>query len=127
MASWIRWSCAILIVAAISLRADPQAEAACQGLKGTFLQLTEAQLARPPTEWRQLFDELRSLGINALFLQWTVLDRKPLFRAARHETTDNTPLATILDLAAQFRDSRLVRFSIGFELLGRDQAISGAT
>jgi hypothetical protein len=102
MASWMRWSCAILIVAAVSLRADPKAEAACQGLKGTFLQLTEAQLARPPAEWRQLFDELRTIGINTLFLQWTVLDRKPLFRAARLETTDNTPLAAILDLATQF-------------------------
>ena len=101
MASWIRWSCAILIVAAVSLRADQQAEAACQGLKGTFLQLTDAQLARPPAEWRQLFDELRSIGINTLFVQWTVLDRRPLFRTARHETADNTPLAAILDLAAQ--------------------------
>src|SRR5271169_5148518 len=101
MASWIRWSCAILIVAAVSLGADPQAEAACQGLKGTFLQLTEAQLARPPAEWRQLFNEFRTIGINTLFLQWTVLDRKPLFRTARHETTDNTPLAAILDLATR--------------------------
>jgi hypothetical protein len=102
MASWIRWSCAILIVAALSLSADPQAKAACQGLKGTFLQLTETQLARPPAEWRQLFEELRTIGINTLFLQWTVLDRKPLFRTAKHEITDNMPLAAILDLAAQF-------------------------
>ena len=102
MASCIRWTCAILIVAAVSLRADPKAEAACQGLKGTFLQLTEAQLARPPAEWRQLFNEFRTIGINTLFLQWTVLDRKPLFRTARLETTDNTPLAAILDLATQF-------------------------
>src|SRR6202048_3338954 len=101
MASWIRWSCAIRIGAAVSLRADQQAEAACQGLKGTFLQLTDAQLARPPAEWRQLFDELRSIGINTLFVQWTVLDRRPLFRTARHETADNTSLAAILDLAAQ--------------------------
>ncbi len=73
----------------------------CQGLKGTFLQLTEAQIARPAAEWRQLFDELRTIGINTLFLQWTVLDRKPLFRTAQHETAANTPLASILDLAAQ--------------------------
>jgi hypothetical protein len=81
--------------------ADPHAEAACQGLKGTFLQLTDAQLARPAAEWRQLFGELRTIGINTLFLQWTVLDRKPLFQTARHETTANAPLAPILDLAAQ--------------------------
>src|SRR5207302_1657094 len=81
--------------------ADPQAEAACPRLKGTFLQLTDAQLARPAAEWRQLFDELRTIGINTLFLQWTVLDRKPLFQQARHETAANTPLASILDLAAR--------------------------
>ncbi len=100
LASRIRWSGAILIFAAVSLMANPPAGAACQGLKGTFLQLTEAQIARPTAEWRQLFDELRTIGINTLFLQWTVLDRKPLFRTAQHESA-NTPLASILDLAAQ--------------------------
>ncbi len=99
--SRIRWSCSILIFAATLLMADPQAEAACLGLKGTFLQLTDAQLARPAAEWRQLFSELQTIGINTLFLQWTVLDRKPLFREARHGTATNTPLAAILDLAAQ--------------------------
>ena len=99
--SRIYWNCAILIFAAVSLMADPPAGVACQRLKGTFLQLTNAQLARPAEEWRQLFDELRTIGINTLFLQWTVLDRKPLFQTERHETAANTPLAWILDLAAQ--------------------------
>ena len=101
MVSRIRLSSAILIFAAISLMMDRPAGAACHGLKGTFLQLTDAQLARPAKEWRQLFDELRTIGINTLFLQWTVLDGKPLFQTARHETTANTPLASVLDLAAQ--------------------------
>jgi len=80
---------------------DRPADAACHELKGTFLQLTDTQLARPAKEWRQLFAELRMIGINTLFLQWTVLDRKPLFQTARHETAANTPLASVLDLAAQ--------------------------
>ena len=99
--SRIRWSCAFLIFAAVSLTGHLPASAACSGLKGTFLQLTDAQLARPAAEWQQLFDELRSIGINTLFLQWTVLDRKPLFQTARHETAVYTPLASILDLAAR--------------------------
>jgi hypothetical protein len=99
--SRIRLSCSILIFAAMFLIADPQAEAACQGLKGTFLQLTDAQLARPTAEWQQLFEELRKLGINTLFLQWTVLDQKPLFQTARHDTTASAPLSSILDLAAR--------------------------
>jgi Domain of unknown function (DUF4434) len=97
----IRWTCSILTFAVIFLIAHPQAEAACQGLKGTFLQLTNAQLSRPAAEWRQLFDELRKIGIDTLFVQWTVLDRKPLFRTAGHEAVASTPLAAILDLAAR--------------------------
>jgi len=103
--SRIRRVCALLVCAAALLTANPPASAAtgaaCQGLRGTFLQLTPAQIARPAAEWRQLFDELRTIGVNTLFLQWTVLDRKPLFQTARHETAANTPLASILDLAAQ--------------------------
>ena len=105
MLSRIHLRCALPILAAALLTANASAwaapAAACQGLKGTFLQLTEAQIARPAAEWRQLFDELRTIGVNTLFLQWTVLDRKPLFQTARHETAINTPLASILDLAAQ--------------------------
>src|SRR5262245_62841612 len=80
----------------------PQGEAACVKPKATFLQLTDAQLARPVAEWRQLFDEFRTIGINTLFVQWTVVDRKPLFYQARHEAGE-TPLASILKLAAQSR------------------------
>jgi hypothetical protein len=99
--SRIQWSCAILIFTAVYMMADTPARAACQGLKGTFLQLTDAQLARPAGEWRQLFDEMRTIGINTLFLQWTVLDREPLFQTAGNGTAASTPLAVILDLAAQ--------------------------
>ena len=99
--SRLRLSCSILIFATTFLVADPETEAACLGIKGTFLQLTDAQLARPTAEWRQLFDELRRIGIDTLFLQWTVVDRKPLFQEAQHGTGAKTPLASILDLAAQ--------------------------
>jgi hypothetical protein len=99
--SRIRWSGALLIFAAVSLTAYLPASAACPGLKGTFLQPTKAQIARPAAEWQQLFDELRAIGINTLFLQWTVLDQKPVFQIARHETAADTPLASILDLAAR--------------------------
>jgi len=97
----IGWSRAILIFATMFMMAGPKAEATCLGLKGTFLQLTDAQLARPASQWQQLFDELRAIGINTLFLQWTVVDRKPLFQTARHESATNASLASILDLAAQ--------------------------
>ena len=80
---------------------EREAKATCLGLNSTFLQLTEAQLTRPTAEWRELFEEFREIGINTVFLQWTVVDRKPLFQTARHEIGSNTPLASILDLAEQ--------------------------
>jgi hypothetical protein len=89
-----------LIFAGAPLMANPPAHAACQGLQGTFLQLTEAQLSRSAADWRQLIDELRTIGISNLFLQWTVVDRKALFPTARLETAANSPLPYILDLAA---------------------------
>lgn len=94
-------SCAILILAAMFPMVVQRAAAACLALDGTFLQLTDAQLARPAAQWRQLFEEFREIGINTLFLQWTVVDRKPLFQPAPHEMGANTPVATIVDLAKQ--------------------------
>jgi uncharacterized protein DUF4434 len=101
MMSRIRFSCAILMIAVTVTMVAPQTEAACSRLEGTFLQLTNAQLTRPVSEWRELFQELRTIGINTLFLQWTVLDSKPLFQHAGHPTVSDTPLASILDLAAE--------------------------
>jgi Domain of unknown function (DUF4434) len=94
-------SCAILILAAFVMAGLPRAEAACPGLRGTFLQLTDAQLTRPTAEWRQLFEEFRDVGINTLFLQWTVVDRKPLFQTARHDPGTGATLASILGIAEQ--------------------------
>jgi hypothetical protein len=112
--SRIRGSCAILIVAAAFVTAGRlQAEAACAGLRGTFLQLTNAQLARPTAEWRQLFEEFRNIGINTLFLQWTVVDREPLFQTARHDVGSGTTLASILNIAG--RSGVRVWFGLAFD------------
>jgi len=99
--SRIYWSCSILLFAATVIVADVRAEAACLGPKGTFLQLTDAQFARPISQWQRLFDEFRTVGINTLFVQWTVIDRKPLFHKARDAAATETPLASILNLASQ--------------------------
>jgi hypothetical protein len=90
-----------LLSAVVALLIMPSsASAACRGLRGTFLQLTDAQASRPASDWRQLIDELRSIGIDNLFLQWTVADRKAFFQTARFETPVDTPLPYILELAA---------------------------
>lgn len=88
-----------MVLTAALLLSDPAARA-CPGLHGTFLQLTEVQLARPPGDWRGLFDDLRAMGITQIFVQWTVADRKALFQTARLEVMRNTPLSQIFDLAA---------------------------
>jgi hypothetical protein len=92
----------LVIFGAALLMEPPSAHAACRGLQGTFLQLTDRQVARSPDDWRQLMDEMRAIGIKDLFLQWTIVDRKALFQTARFQTTANTPLPNILDLAAHF-------------------------
>ena len=62
------------------------ASAACPKLGGTFLQLTDAKVAWPATNWWQLIDELRRIGISNLFVQWTVLDRKAFFPTVKFDT-----------------------------------------
>jgi hypothetical protein len=96
----VRQSCLLLSCTVTLLITTPPAGAACNGLPGTFLQLTDAQVSRPAADWRQLIDELRSIGIDNLFLQWTVADRKAFFQTAGFETPINTPLPYILELAA---------------------------
>jgi Domain of unknown function (DUF4434) len=91
----------LLMFAAALLLSNSPAHAACESLQGTFLQLTNAQLARPLGDWQQLIDELRSIGISNLFLQWTVADRKALFQTVHFETVPKTPLPYILNLASQ--------------------------
>jgi Domain of unknown function (DUF4434) len=96
----MRHALLLLSVTGTLLLMPPSASAACRGLQGTFLQLTDAQASRPAGDWRQLIDELQSIGIDNLFLQWTVADRKAFFQTARFETPVNTPLPYILELAA---------------------------
>jgi hypothetical protein len=88
----------LLTVAVIFLSTDSPTHGACQGLQGTFLQLTETQLARPLADWERLIDELRTIGINNLFVQWTVVNQKALFPTRGFETLAHAPLRYILDL-----------------------------
>jgi hypothetical protein len=96
---WPRWALLFLAIATTPFMSSP-GSAACPGLQGTFLQLTDAEAARPAGDWRQLTGELRTIGIYNLFLQWTVVDRKAFFHTAGFETPADTPLPQILDLAA---------------------------
>ena len=89
----------LLVTATTLLMMSSPGSATCSGLQGTFLQLTDAQAARPAEDWPQLINELRSIGIDNLFLQWTVVDRKAFFHTAQFETPARTPLPYILDLA----------------------------
>jgi hypothetical protein len=89
-------------VAAILISAHPAARAACLGIEGTFLQLTQSQLDRPISDWPRLMEELRVTGVKELFLQWTVIDRRPLFRYSRSQTRAYAPVHQILDVAGRF-------------------------
>jgi Domain of unknown function (DUF4434) len=97
----IGWAASLLVISLAMPMTSSPGTGACRGLQGTFLQLTYAQAARPSDDWRQLTDELQTIGIRNLFLQWTVVDRNAFFPTAGYETPANTPLPYILDLAAQ--------------------------
>lgn len=91
----------LLLVCAMAL-VGGGASAACPGrLQGSFLQLTDSQAQRPRADWSQLISQMRNIGIDNLFLQWTVVDRKSYFPAPGFQTPANTPLPDILRLAAQ--------------------------
>src|SRR5207249_7336185 len=116
------WRSGLLLTFTLTLLpTNTPAEAACRGLQGTFLQLTEAQASRPAGDWRQLIDELRSLAIDNLFLQWTVADRKAFFQTAR---SDPGQYAVAVHFGARrpCRHPRVDRVGHRYTLLGGDQA-----
>lgn len=82
-------------------------------LDGTFVQLTSAAAARPRSEWQALFDDARALGLEQVFVQWTLADGVRFYPAppgvagedaAREEGAEaaasGRTVETLLELAA---------------------------
>lgn len=77
----------ILLFGAVALRAAP---VRAEVFEGTFLQLVEAHRDLDVEGWTRLLDELATLGIEEVVVQWTVFDEQsflPLDEAPSPGTT----------------------------------------
>jgi hypothetical protein len=82
------------------------------GLRGTFIQPTNAEAAWSASAWSQLFDEFAVLGITDLFMQWTVLDGTAFFPSARFASSRPAVLAQVSALAPRAG----IRMWVGLQL-----------
>lgn len=77
---------------------------------GTFLQLRQSDAARPPAGWAALFDNLQTIGVSTVVLQWTMHgDISFVRRPATEGSVDTSVVEQILDVA----DRRGVSVTIG--------------
>ena len=65
----------------------------------TFIQLYESHHEWPYSQWEALFDEFESTGINELIIQYGVYNNFAHFPTDDFETTNTSPLETILAIA----------------------------
>jgi Domain of unknown function (DUF4434) len=96
---------AALLLAALAegAGASPDREA-CRGatrLRGTFVQLTTAAAERPRAEWDTLFAEMRAIGVEQVFLQWTWADGVAFYASPDDRDAGRPIVGTLFDLAAQ--------------------------
>ena len=106
----MRWHAKPTLVVAAALlawlagaaRASQEREA-CRGaarLDGSFLQLTTVAADRPREEWETLFADMRAIGIDQVFLQWTRADGVAFYATPDDQDTERPIVETLLELAA---------------------------
>ena len=103
----LRSMCGVLLcvsLATVLLLAVPRAQAR-EGeslrLGGTFLQLTSTHLEWTESDWRELFDHFRVLGLSRIIVQWSAYEDTHFYSKAGENTGRRSPVETILDLADQ--------------------------
>jgi hypothetical protein len=89
---------ACLLFSTVAVAADKAAPPEAR-LRGTFLQLTEAQGGWKEADWAKLFGYFKELQLSQLIIQWTVYDDLAFFQGENLRQVANPPLATILNLA----------------------------
>lgn len=72
---------------------------ATRGLDGSFVQLTRAAALRPRAEWEQLFADMAALGIEQLFVQWTLADGVAFYGREPRQPDDVPMVDLLLELA----------------------------
>jgi len=92
--------CALVLVLGVAM-ANSGSRADCGRLQGTFIQPTVAQAAWPMADWRRLFNQLETLVIKNLFVQWTVLHDTAFFPTTTFHAQNEQLLPMVLDLAGR--------------------------
>ena len=78
-------------------------------LTGTFLQLLEEHGSWTDAQWAQLFDSLKSLGVQDIVVQWSVVGNLAFYPSLEFRTVRNVPLETVLRMA----DSAQMKVRVG--------------
>lgn len=68
-------------------------------MDGTFLQLLEEHGNWTDERWKQLFDDLHSLGIRRLIVQWSVADGLAFYPSTQFRGVKGAPLEKLLQAA----------------------------
>jgi hypothetical protein len=89
---------AALFAGFLALAQTPDAE---HRLKGTFLQLTNAQATWQTDNWVQLFDYFRELRLSELFVQWSLHDQTAFYASSAFKPVTTPPLELLMTLADQ--------------------------
>ena len=98
----------LILTAFLSSQLIPSQAPSEARLNGTFIQLLEAHGSWTSSQWDQLFDWLRSVGINHLVVQWSVFDDLAFYPSTAFHSVENSPLETVLKLADSSHMSILV-------------------
>lgn len=88
-------ACAWLALAAVS----PAAEPSPARLRGTFVQLGAENGAWSREKWEEQFERFRALGLERVYVQWSVAGETAYYPSRRFRPVATAPVPTILDLA----------------------------
>lgn len=68
-------------------------------VNGTFVQLLEKHDSWSKAQWERLFDQLQSVGLRQIVVQWAVTDNLAFYPTQSFKQTSHPPLETILQIA----------------------------
>ncbi|HPX62390.1 MAG TPA: DUF4434 domain-containing protein [Deltaproteobacteria bacterium] len=83
------------------LLALPEQASALPQISGTFIQLQEQHNRWDNKQWDILFDQLQSLGIRQIIVQWSVNDNMAFYRSKVFKSAVSPPVEHILATASQ--------------------------
>ncbi len=96
---WLRRCSVFLLLLGWSSGACAQEAPLPAPVTGTFLQLWHSHHPWSQEEWTRLFEYFRELRLSRLIVQWSLFDDTAFYPSAQLESSQSSPLETILRLA----------------------------